>query len=192
MFKQTILLLVILISVSCGRQRQENDLIDEDKLGIIDADVNSDETNFKQKATYSEDIPGKAEKFARSFENAPPLIPHTTVGFFPIQFKKNICLSCHMPEKVAETGAVKIPETHFSSLRPQLEMKDGVYSFSDDESMVLTHSDSLNNSFFNCNQCHVPQANVRVNIENLFTPEFREELGLEKSNLNEKIEEGIN
>ncbi len=190
--KNTYLFIIPLavILFGCG-QKKANELIEEDQLGIIDADVKSEDTNLKSMARYVDSKPGESEKIERSFENAPPLIPHTTIGFFPIKKDNNICLSCHLPEKVKETGAVELPATHFTDLRPVMIEVDGVLEFEDESSMHIQKLDEPNHAYFNCSQCHVPQTQVTINIENLFTPEFREEHGLEKSNLNDNLEEGI-
>ncbi len=183
------MILVLLSIVSCSQKRDTS--IDENRLGIIDADVNSDDTNLKEKARFTDAKPGNAETFNRSFENAPPLIPHTVEGFLPIKIESNICLSCHMPDKVEETGAVAIPKMHFTNLRPALNEENGIYHFSQKDTLVRVEIDKLNNAFFNCTQCHVPQAKIRVNIENLFTPEFREKFGIKKSNLEKQFKDGL-
>lgn len=189
--KNISILFLIFAFISCTSNKSNNDLIDEDKLGIIDADVKSEETNFKEKAKYNVVIPGSGAKVERAFENAPPLIPHTTQGFFPIKIDQNICLSCHMPEEAKTTGAISLPETHFMDLRPQPVEENGEYTIKGNETLIVKHKEKLNNSYFNCSQCHVPLTNVQVDIENLFTPEFREKFGLEKSNLDKTIDEGI-
>ena len=128
MYRTIICLMVAAVLFSCSNnKKQENAFIDEDKLGFIDADVSSEETNLKRKAEYDITLPGESEMIERSFENAPPLIPHTTAGFFPITIKNNICFSCHLPEKSEETGAIPLPETHFTDLRPEMEKKGGIY-----------------------------------------------------------------
>ena len=190
MVKNIVMMILVLLSVvSCSQKKDTS--IDENRLGIVDADVNSDETNLKEKARFTDAKPGKAETFNRSFENAPPLIPHTVEGFLPIKIESNICLSCHMPDKVEETGAVAIPKMHFTNLRPALHEEKGIYYFANIDTLVRVEIDRLNNAFFNCTQCHVPQAKVKVNIENLFTPEFREKFGIEKSNLEKQFEDGL-
>ena len=103
----------------------------------------------------------------------------------------NICLSCHLPEKAEEVGAVVLPKTHFMNLRPEMKEKDGVLYFADEQTVTKEDLDHYNAAYFNCSQCHAPQANVRVDIENLFTPEFRNEFGLEASDLNKRIDEGV-
>ncbi|MEN8202056.1 MAG: nitrate reductase cytochrome c-type subunit [Bacteroidota bacterium] len=176
--------------LGCSHQKKD-DIIRDEQLGIIDADVKSEDTNLKSKARYGDTKPGESEKFERAFENAPPLIPHTTIGFFPIKMDNNICFSCHLPEKAEETGAVKLPDTHYTNLRPDMVEEDGVLEFEDESIIHLEDLDEPGHAYFNCSQCHVPQTQVSVNIENLFTPDFREEFGLEKSNLKDNLEEGI-
>lgn len=179
---------LILIAAACSDGKKN--IIDEDKLGLIDADVRSVETHLKRRAEYSTSIPGKSERIDRAFENAPPMIPHTTDGFFPITAQNNICLSCHMPDKVAVSGAIALPQTHFTVLRPKMVMKDGKYEMADAATDTIAKK-TFNQAYFNCSQCHAPQASVTVSIENLFTPEFRAANGLHQSNLKDKLKEGI-
>lgn len=185
-----LLTIILLFTTGCHSNKQ-NEYIDENQLGIIDASVNSEDTNLKEKAEFGNIQPGKAETIGRAFENAPPLIPHTTTGFFPIKMENNICFSCHMPDKVEKSGAIAIPATHFTNLRPSMVEVDGVLQFENEQEVHVEKLDTTNHAYFNCSQCHVPQTNVTVDIENLFTPEFREEFGLEKSNLNETLKEGV-
>lgn len=187
--KSVVAVLLVMFIVSCNSNGDGS--IDEDTLGIIDADVQSDETNLKSKAKFTDTPPGISATFDRSFENAPPLIPHDIEGFLPIKIDNNICLSCHMPDKIETSGAIAIPKMHFTVLRPMLHEVDGKYVFANADTLVRVEHDELNNAFFNCSQCHVPQAKVSVDIKNLFTPEFREEFGLEKSTLDKQFEDGL-
>lgn len=192
--KNKILIIVtlgLIVLVSCQNKKSKNDYIDENRLGIIDADVNSEDTNLDKKAEYGVAQPGEGARIDRSFENAPPLIPHTVNGFLPIKMENNICLTCHLPDKVEVSGAVPISKTHFSNWRPQPTLVDGVYHLPPSDSLINEKVDKLNNQYFNCTQCHVPQTEIRVDIENLFTPEFRQEFGIEKSNLKDHVKEGI-
>jgi len=170
MEKRILILLVLFALVACN-DKSSNEGIEDDELGFINADVTSEDTEFKFRAEYAPERPGESAKINRAFENAPPLIPHTTSGFFPVKYDRNICLSCHMPEKAKEVEAVALPETHMANIRPQL--------------------DKLNNAYFNCSQCHSPVTNVKIDITNLFTPEFREEFGISTSDLIKRIVEGI-
>ena len=175
---------------SCSKEK-ENETIEDSKLGIINANVESEETNLKIKPKYRDYSPGSASKINRSFENAPPMIPHTTEGFLPITAKNNICLSCHMPDKAKKVNAVPLPKTHFTDLRPDLVKKGNVFEMAKPDELFTKDLKHFNYSYFNCTQCHVPQTTVTVNIENLFTPEFRSKLGKNKSDLRNRIGEGI-
>lgn len=190
MLKYLLISIFVIMLVACSNN-DEALPIDEDKLGIIDSDVESEETNLKTKAKYGDNIPGNSLTIDRAFENAPPMIPHTTQGFLPIKIKNNICLSCHMPDKAEEVNAIPLPETHFTKLRPDMIDKDGVYEMVSEELLTIKKLENFNNEYFNCTQCHVPLTNVAIDIKNLFTPEFREEFGLEKSDLIDRIAEGV-
>ena len=110
---------------------------------------------------------------------SPPLIPHTTAGFFPIKRNRNVCLECHMPDKAEEVDAVPIPEAHLSDQRPELIYANGVYRNPPDEIKVkkLNH---LNYAYFNCSQCHIPEQEIEVDISDLITPELRKKFNLPK------------
>lgn len=182
---------IAVLLVSSCQNNHADEAIDENQLGFIDASVKSQETNLKEKAKFSEETPGSGVAIERAFENAPPMIPHTTDGFFPIKIDNNICLSCHMPDKVEETGAVSIPKMHFTNLRPQMQLINGKYVMTQQDTLVRQYLNKLDNAYYNCNQCHVPQADVSVDIKNLFTPEFREEFGLEQSTLEKQFNDGL-
>jgi cytochrome c-type protein NapB len=183
-------LIALFFLVACNQAKEKK--IDEAQLGFIDADLHSDETNFKMKANFNEDKPEVGVTIERSFENAPPMIPHTTAGFFPIKMDNNICLSCHMPDKVEESGAREISKTHFQTWRPQMDVKDGVYSNpKEDDKVYVKEVKDLNTAYYNCSQCHAPQADVSIDIKNLFTREFREQFGIKESNLQDNIGDGV-
>ena len=167
--------------------------VDENTLGLIKSDVHSDdETLLGAMPEYSKAAPGTAEKMERAFENAPPMIPHMTDGFFPITKDNNICITCHMPDKVASTGAVAIPVSHFTDYRPKVVKEGGKYKVDAEEGEVFsTKLNDLSATRFNCSQCHVPQANVTVDIKNTFERVFRDDASKTGSNLDENIDEGV-
>ncbi len=192
--QRLILPLLLLIIVSCSETNESTPVdINENDLGIISASVFSDDTNLDGKALYDTATPGHSAKYERAFENAPPMIPHNTEGFFPITMKSNICLSCHMPAVAEAAGAVALPETHFTSLRPAITMEDGIYKTDVGGAEIVKRRtpETLSNLYFSCNQCHAPQATITVDIENLFTPEFRELLNKNRSTLDDQVTEGI-
>jgi cytochrome c-type protein NapB len=173
---------------------ENDDGITDNSLGFVNSNVhNSDENLLSEMPQYSMTPPGAAEKIDRAFENAPPMIPHMTTGFFPITKDNNICLSCHMPDKVASTRAVAIPESHFTNYRPEIIRSGGKYKVNSEEGEVFAKNlgNILHQARFNCSQCHVPQANVTVDIRNTFEAVFRDSLARSKSNLDDNIREGV-
>lgn len=99
---------------------------------------------------YVGKTPGEQEKIARSFEQQPPLIPHKIDGY-RIDFKVNRCLECHDRPFFKEEKAPKIGDSHYRD-------RDG---------KELTH---IWMGRYNCNQCHVPQANAQPLVSNTFQP----------------------
>ena len=165
---------------------RKTDIVDESKAKPVDAKFNAA-------------APGAAKPFARSYENAPPLIPHSVDGLLPITIKNNACLGCHMPAAAKGVGATPIPESHFTDFRPKTVLKDG--KIIKDGKVVKNTTDvtiakfkklkKLNPARFNCSQCHVPQANVKPLVKNNFKPEFTNEKLKHKSDLIKVINEGV-
>ncbi|MFV0480502.1 MAG: nitrate reductase cytochrome c-type subunit [Campylobacteraceae bacterium] len=118
---------------------------------------------------------GESKNIARSFENAPPLIPHDVEGQMEITRDLNMCTTCHLPELAKELNATAMPKSHFISM--------------------ITHKDlgdTMDEARYNCNQCHVPQAaNLKPLVVNKFQAEFRTEDGAKKANLADVMNEGI-
>jgi len=176
-----------------GENTNDVKSVGEETLGLIKSDVHSNDENLLgAMPQYSTKAPGTSEKIERAFENAPPMIPHMTDGFFPITKDNNICLTCHMPDKVATTGAVAIPATHFTNYRPKV-IKDGdKYKVDAEEGEVVSNKlTTLSAARYNCSQCHVPQANVTVDIKNTFDRVFRNDASKTGSNLDKIIDEGV-
>jgi cytochrome c-type protein NapB len=89
-----------------------------------------------------------SEREARSYPEQPPLIPHTTEGY-EVSIRGNKCLSCHARTRTRESQAPMVSITHFSD-------RDGQFLA------------SISPRRYFCTQCHVPQHNVRVPVENDF------------------------
>jgi len=152
------------------------------------------------KIEYNRPAPGAAKRFARSYVNAPPLIPHSVDGLLPITAKNNACLGCHMPNVAKSMGATPIPESHFVDFRPSTKLgkngqliKDGkvVKNTSDVKIAKFKKLKKLNPARYNCSQCHVPQANVKPLVGNTFKPDFMSKKQMESSNLIQVIDEGV-
>ena len=141
--------------------RAANDVIDEDDIKL--ADIN-----------WTKPAAGESKRYDRSFENAPPLIPHDLEGLIPITADNNMCVSCHMPEVAKDVGATPIPKAHLYSIRNKKDLEG---KLSDDR--------------FNCTTCHVPQANVEAKFKNNFKPEYRDANSTSRSNLLDVLNEGV-
>ena len=141
--------------------RAANDVIDEDDIKL--ADIN-----------WTKPAAGESKRYDRSFENAPPLIPHDLEGLIPSTADNNMCVSCHMPEVAKDVGATPIPKSHLYSIRNKKDLEG---KLSDDR--------------FNCTTCHVPQANVEAKFKNNFKPEYRDANSTSRSNLLDVLNEGV-
>ena len=141
--------------------RAANDVIDEDDIKL--ADIN-----------WTKPAAGESKRYDRSFENAPPLIPHDLEGLIPITADNNMCVSCHMPEVAKDVGATPIPKSHLYSIRNKKDLEG---KLSDDR--------------FNCTTCHVPQANVEAKFKNNFKPEYRDANSTSRSNLLDVLNECV-
>ncbi|ARN73319.1 nitrate reductase cytochrome c-type subunit [Oceanicoccus sagamiensis] len=80
----------------------------------------------------------------------PPLVPHNIRGY-EVSLNANKCLSCHSWKNAKEMGATKISVTHY------VNREDAVLA------------DVSPRRYF-CLQCHVPQANAKPLVENVFRP----------------------
>lgn len=185
--------LALLLSGCDSSQKNENYIPDED-IDMSDELLMSDESTLTDMPEYSKIRGGESEMIERSFENAPPLIPHRVGGFLPIKVDDNKCLRCHMPDKAPEFKAIPLPKTHFTSYRPNVIEEDGIFKVDADHDVsevVETDLEHFNGAMFNCSQCHVPQAEVTVEIPNNFDPDYRKASGKTNSNLKDKMGEGV-
>ena len=116
-----------------------------------------------------------AKRFDRSFENAPPFIPHDTEGLVPITKDSNMCVTCHMPEFAKDSGATPIPSSHLYDIRNKKDL-----------------AGKLDDERYNCTTCHVEQQNgVTQLVGNKFKPDFRDKNGSHKSNLLDVLNDGV-
>ena len=141
--------------------RSASDVMDEEEVKL--ADIN-----------WTKPAAGEAQRYDRSFENAPPMIPHDLEGLIPITADNNMCVTCHMPEVAKDVGATAIPKSHLYSIRNKKDLEG---KLSDDR--------------FNCTTCHVPQANVEAKFKNNFKPEYRDANSSQHSNLLDVLNEGV-
>ena len=68
--------------------------------------------------------PGESQLTVRSFENAPPVIPHNVDGLLPITAGENACIDCHHPDDAADMDATPAPASHFYDMRRDKQLED--------------------------------------------------------------------
>ncbi|RUM30269.1 MAG: nitrate reductase cytochrome c-type subunit; periplasmic nitrate reductase electron transfer subunit [Aquifex sp.] len=162
--------------LACSVASSSQQAISPEELGIRKAPVEK-EVVAPPKVEYPKAPPGQAKRFQRAYENAPPLIPHSIEGMFPITLKNNACLGCHMPDVAKQVGATPLPPTHFIDF----------YNLPKGKILKLSDVDKAR---WNCLLCHRPQANVKPIVKNLFKPEYRNPEAKQKSYLYKVIYEG--
>ncbi|QOP45299.1 nitrate reductase cytochrome c-type subunit [Sulfurimonas paralvinellae] len=147
---------------------------------------------------YHSAPPGASKRFKRAYQDAPPMIPHSTEGLLPITKNNNACLGCHMPAVAASMGATPIPVSHFTNFRPKTAVK-GDEILKNGKAIKNTSSEKLANvsikvdkdeqhlyaGRYNCSQCHAPQATNDLVDDNHFKPVYTAPDGAEKSSWNQ-------
>jgi cytochrome c-type protein NapB len=186
-------LFIALLLFACGETKKDETTVKQDPVAAQVGGLLNDDQNLPPMPEYSDAAPGSAQKIERSFENAPPLIPHSTNGLVPIKKDNNMCLSCHMPAVAAAVKATAIPPSHMTDYRPKVVEKGGKYKVDAEEGQVYEKSlgDKLASARYNCTQCHVPQAKIDPMVQNNFERVFRDKNLESSSNLNKTIDEGV-
>ncbi|MCR6590893.1 periplasmic nitrate reductase, small subunit, cytochrome c-type protein [Campylobacter insulaenigrae] len=147
--------------------------VDSKDLGLRKTSLESENIELLD-VKYSQLSAGKSVLIERSFENAPPLIPHTLEDMLPIVKDNNICLSCHDQSIAKDVGATPLPNSHYFDLRKNKSTKDMV-----------------SEARFNCTQCHVPQSDAKPLVNNTFEAKFKNEESKKRSNLLDVLNEGV-
>lgn len=163
--------------------------ISEESLGLRKTDLYTESTTVADKTAYGTAQATTSTRIKRAFQDAPPMIPHDTVGMLPIKAGDNSCVGCHMPEVAPAMGATPIPVSHFTDFRPRAKIVNGiavdtVNNYKNETKIVK--GDSLQNARFNCSACHAPQSQGALVVENTFEPVFTAKDGADKSTWNEK------
>ncbi|QYJ87659.1 nitrate reductase cytochrome c-type subunit [Shewanella mesophila] len=87
-------------------------------------------------------------KEVRNYPMQPPVIPHKIDGY-QIDLKVNKCMSCHARKRVGDSQAPMVSVTHYM----------------DRENNFLA---DLSPRRYFCTQCHVPQLDAKMLVENDF------------------------
>ncbi|AJC84935.1 periplasmic nitrate reductase, small subunit, cytochrome c550 protein [Campylobacter peloridis] len=147
--------------------------VDSKDIGLRKASLENENVELLD-VKYSQAMAGESVLIERSFENAPPLIPHTLEDMLPIVKDNNICLSCHDKAIAKDVGAIPLPSSHYFDFRTNKSTKDVV-----------------SEARFNCTQCHVPQSDAKPLVGNSFEAKFKNEDLKKKSNLLDVLNEGV-
>ena len=106
------------------------------------------------KVEYIDADAGGSTLLERSWDGAPPQIPHTTEDMLPILADENECLECHHPDNTLTRKDKPLPDSHFERPEMGAGLEGGqvwvITSYSKDEDVVGFR--------YNCVQCHTPQA----------------------------------
>ena len=173
--------------------------VSEESLGLRKTDLYTENTTAAEKTEYVKAEAGSSHKFDRAFDNAPPMIPHSVEGLLPITINNNTCTGCHMPEVAPSVGATAIPASHFTSFRPVTSIadngkivKEGKQVENTSDFKTVTKSlDHMNKARYNCSQCHAPQSQGNLLVENNFRPDFQSDDMKHGSSLLDTLNTGV-
>lgn len=159
----------MIVATGCAVTQSYN----EEELGLRKVDLYSEKTVVGEPTSYSTVSAGESKMIQRSFENAPPMIPHDVEGMMDMTKDSNACTGCHLPEVAEAVKATPIPKSHFFDMRTQ---------------KVLTE---MSQARYNCSACHAPQSANEPLVKNEFKPDYRKTNGMERSNLIDNLNEGV-
>jgi len=158
--------------------------VTEASLGLRKTDLYSEDSTSASKTEYRTAQAMSSTKIKRAFQDAPPMIPHDTTGMLPIKIGDNRCVSCHMPDMASGVGATPIPVSHFTNFRPTHTLRNGMFKKEIDNyknEVSIKETTHLQGARFNCSQCHAPQSQGNLAVENTFEAVYITEDGAEKS-----------
>jgi cytochrome c-type protein NapB len=161
--------------------------VTEASLGVRKTDLYSEGTTSPSKTSYGTAQAMSSSKIKRAFQDAPPMIPHDTTGMLPIKIGNNQCVGCHMPDMALSVGATPIPVSHFTNFRPTHTVKNGTFKKSIDNyknEVSIKKTTKLQGARFNCSQCHAPQSQGKLAVENTFKATYTRKDGAQKSSWN--------
>ena len=172
--------------------------VTEASLGLRKTDLYSENSTSAAKTEYTKVAAGSGYKVKRAFQDAPPMIPHDTEGMLPIKIGNNQCVGCHEPAVAASMGATPYPKSHMTDFRPTTAIaKDGRISKNgkaiDNTSSsvranvsIKDNGGRLTGARFNCSQCHVPQSQGNLAVENNFQADYTQKNGTARSSWTSK------
>ncbi|TLP37067.1 nitrate reductase cytochrome c-type subunit [Arcobacter arenosus] len=170
----------VLFVAGCAAAQQT---VSEESLGLRKVDLYSENTVTPEETKYSQAVAGTSTKIVRAFQDAPPMIPHSTEGMLPITVDNNQCVSCHTPGVAETLNALPYPKSHMTNFRPTHKFDGKKFEKSIDNmknEIAISEMQTLAGARFNCSQCHAPQSEGQL-VENTFQAEYTSKDGASKS-----------
>ena len=187
---------------NAGSKQGIKPTVSEESLGLRKTGFYAEDDTIAPKTEYRAAIPGSSRTIKRAFQDAPPMISHSVDGMLPITIDSNQCLSCHMPKMAKLVNATALPKSHFTNFRPttyiiddQIVKSGVVVQNTSSESLgniSIVKQGELVGARFNCTQCHAPQSQGNLAVENNFEADYTSKDGASRSSWKgTKLLEGI-
>ena len=147
--------------------------VSSEEIGLRKAPLQNENVKLMKSIDYPAEAAGTSKNIDRSFENAPPMIPHDVDGMMDMTKDENMCLACHDVSVAKDLNATAVPASHMTDLRSNKKLK------------------KVADSRFNCSQCHVPMSNAKPLVGNTFETVFRNPNSKKSSNLLDVLNDGV-
>ncbi|MBW1883320.1 MAG: nitrate reductase cytochrome c-type subunit [Deltaproteobacteria bacterium] len=152
--------LVSLLTLGAGSADDKKEVDDGLDMYFRDADLLA--LTDQPMPIYPNTVAGESEKLLRDFPDAPPQIPHTVEGMYPITVDDNECLECHHPDNIVSKKDLPVPDSHFrAAVMGKGDPGDPMVWVVKDYKKI----DDLVGARYVCSMCHTPQAS-NVNTPN--------------------------
>lgn len=175
----------------CTDANKTYSTVKEESLGLRKTNLYTEDTTTGDKTMYGTGEPMSGYKIKRAYQDAPPMIPHSTEGLMPITIDNNSCVGCHDPAVAPSMGATPIPKSHFINFRPahSYSLKEGFKKTIDvmKNEVSIQEIPTLSGARFSCTQCHAPQSTGELAVKNNFKASFLNKDGDSKSRWHEVL-----
>ncbi|MDI6865211.1 MULTISPECIES: nitrate reductase cytochrome c-type subunit [Thermodesulfovibrio] len=145
------LMIILLCILAFYVEAKNNDFIIPEKIGIRKSSLRIEEVippAILESESAEESMYGKYKK---AYSTAPPPIPHSVKDYMPITQKKNACIECHEIDKAKLFNIKSMPYSHYVNARTGQKLP------------------FFYNGIYNCSLCHVPQLNIQLPVQNIFS-----------------------
>ena len=141
---KNVTLAVMMGASACAAFSSDAASVPDDKIATLrQAPIETSPTPPVMQKVSNTDV-----KEVRNYPMQPPVIPHKIDGY-QIDLKVNKCMSCHARKRVGDSQAPMVSVTHYM----------------DRENNFLAN---LSPRRYFCTQCHVPQLDAKMLVENDF------------------------